>query len=126
MALQHGELATVSYCGFHFILHRLALLDRVGPDPFNEQGGMAEDWAFCDRVRSAGSDCHREIAARRSLRSRRRTRVLHTQTANDPERRRSAASNSEGSYAPNPHLQRDYGVVVNRLFVDSKPELNAA
>jgi GT2 family glycosyltransferase len=127
MTLQHGELAKVSYCGFHFVLHRRALLDRVGVDPFNEQVGMAEDWAFCHRVRSAGG----RIVTERSL------LVGHYEVEDGLVyfvHRPPTIPNGADQPLPVPtdhtfrtsHLQRDYGVVVSRLYRNSKPELNAA
>lgn len=68
IALQHGELARVGYCGFHFVMMRRSLLERLGDAPFNQlpitepwqkplrdiPGRMAEDFSFCHRVRQIG------------------------------------------------------------------------
>jgi GT2 family glycosyltransferase len=128
IALQHGELARVSYCGFHFVMMRRSLLDRVDSDPFNDQAGMAEDWAFCHRVRSAGG----RIVTERSL------LVGHYEIEDGLVyfvHRPPTIPN--GAYCPLPvpkghtlrtrHQQRDYGVVVSRYFPNHhKPEVNAA
>ena len=53
-----GEIVEVARIGFHFVLHRASLLERVGDDPFTIPEGsganISEDFAFCDRVRAAG------------------------------------------------------------------------
>lgn len=52
---EYGDLVEVHRCGFHFVMHSLDVLTRVGPDPFAlEDGDEAEDFAFCRRAREAG------------------------------------------------------------------------
>lgn len=52
---QTGDVIEIHRCGFHFVLHRLGLLERVGENPFSTEGDdHAEDYAFCRRVRSIG------------------------------------------------------------------------
>lgn len=52
-----GDVVPVERAGFHFVLMRLALLDRVGPNPFDipQDSGLSEDFAFCDRAIDAGA-----------------------------------------------------------------------
>lgn len=47
-----GDLVDVDLVGLHFVLHRVSLLRKLGPDPFG--GGDApnsDDAAFCGRIR---------------------------------------------------------------------------
>ena len=48
------SLVEIEVCAFHFVLHRVDLLERVGPNPFEPDGLCGEDIAFCRRVRSNG------------------------------------------------------------------------
>lgn len=77
LSLSPGELATVGYCGFHFVMMRRHLLERLGDKPFDRlpatnwweapltdiPGRMAEDFSFCHRVRKMGG----RIVTERSL-----------------------------------------------------------
>ncbi len=51
-----GDVVPVKTVGGHFLLHRAALLEKVGPDPFNVPSDhrFAEDMAFCKRIRDVG------------------------------------------------------------------------
>jgi hypothetical protein len=54
---RYGDMVEIKRAGFHWVLMRLSLLERVGPDPFNIPPGiiMSEDFAFCDRACAAGA-----------------------------------------------------------------------
>lgn len=51
-----GDVVEVAKVGFHFVAHRLAILNALGRDPFTLEGTgeRGEDLAFCARVREAG------------------------------------------------------------------------
>lgn len=53
---EEGGIVEVARVGFHFVMHRLEVLQRVGPDPFFLLGTQerGEDLAFCARARDAG------------------------------------------------------------------------
>ena len=51
---QLGEIVEVAECGFHFVMHRLSMLEALGPNPFEPFEGVSEDLSFCRRVREAG------------------------------------------------------------------------
>lgn len=55
---QQGQLVEVERVGFHFVAHRLSVLEKVGPNPFaipaDAEKNVTEDFAFCDRARAAG------------------------------------------------------------------------
>lgn len=76
LKLRPDELAPVGACGFHFVLMRRELLNRVGNDPFNNMKvdltplgimsplvGIGEDFSFCIRARQRGA----KIVTERSL-----------------------------------------------------------
>jgi GT2 family glycosyltransferase len=48
------ELFEVEAVGFHWVMHRLSVLERVGPRPFECIDGTSEDFSFCSRARRAG------------------------------------------------------------------------
>jgi len=52
-----GALVPVEGAGFHFVLTRLSLLERIGPNPFSApfEGYEHEDGAFCARARAIGA-----------------------------------------------------------------------
>lgn len=52
-----GDLVVIERAGFHWVVMRLSLLQRVGTNPFSipENGDLPEDFAFCDRARAAGA-----------------------------------------------------------------------
>jgi hypothetical protein len=54
---KHGALVPIQRGGFHWVLMRLSLLERIGEDPFNIPEGqeIAEDFAFCDRACAIGA-----------------------------------------------------------------------
>jgi len=54
---ENGEIVQIERAGFHFVLMRLSLLKRVGPDPFAllSDQGVGEDYVFCDRAIAAGA-----------------------------------------------------------------------
>lgn len=54
---RQGEIQEITACGFHFVVHRASLLERVGPNPFDVVAGarVTEDIAFCDSARAAGA-----------------------------------------------------------------------
>ena len=58
---KQGEVVPIERAGFHFVLMRLRLLQKLGPDPFtpptDESGTFVqgEDMAFCDRAIDAGA-----------------------------------------------------------------------
>lgn len=54
--VQDGQLAEVAKVGFHFVMHRLEVLDRLPDEPFTPEGTdeEGEDFAFCERARAAG------------------------------------------------------------------------
>jgi hypothetical protein len=58
IALEPGELAPVFYTGFHFIMMRRTLLERLGPNPvdliYDETRIWPEDSSFCLRVKKIG------------------------------------------------------------------------
>jgi GT2 family glycosyltransferase len=47
-------LIEVEDVGFHWLMHRLNVLEAVGPDPFSCFQGKTEDNSFCQRARNAG------------------------------------------------------------------------
>jgi hypothetical protein len=51
-----GEIVEVRRIGFHFVMHRLSLLDKLTTaTPFTPQNeGLGEDFAFCDALIAAG------------------------------------------------------------------------
>lgn len=51
-----GQVVEVESVAFHFVLHRIDLLKRLGENPFTlgPEADCSEDIAFCDRVRAAG------------------------------------------------------------------------
>ncbi len=49
------SLVEMEVCAFHFVLHRVSLLDRLGSEPFKTDGSIGEDVAFCRRVRQMGA-----------------------------------------------------------------------
>lgn len=53
---QMGDLVEVERVSFHFVAHRVSVLEKVGQNPFTlpEEGTIGEDFAFCDRARAAG------------------------------------------------------------------------
>lgn len=53
---EEGELVEVDRVGFHFVLHKLEVLEKLGPNPFTIEGSgeKGEDLAFCRRARQAG------------------------------------------------------------------------
>lgn len=65
---EHGDIVGVDRIGFHFVLHRLELLEKLGDDPFTPNlkdypDGGGEDYAFCDRVRAIGGTIAFDSAA---------------------------------------------------------------
>lgn len=52
-----GELVDIDATSFHFVLMRIALLERLGPQPFNvpDTGIFGEDMQFCFRAKRAGA-----------------------------------------------------------------------
>lgn len=50
-----GALVDIQCAGFHCVLMRPRLLERIGPDPFAILPGYSEDFAFCKRARDAGA-----------------------------------------------------------------------
>lgn len=54
---QQGDLVPVEAAGFHTVLMRVRLLERIGADPFTPNLGYdeGEDWAFCRRARAIGA-----------------------------------------------------------------------
>lgn len=44
----------VILCGFHWVLHRPSVLQRIGPDPFTPLDDLSEDFSFCKRAKRAG------------------------------------------------------------------------
>lgn len=52
-----GDLVPIARAGFHWVLMRLSLLERVGDNPFDipEGSELPEDFAFCDRAIAAGA-----------------------------------------------------------------------
>lgn len=48
------SLVEIEVCSFHFVMHRLDVLERVGANPFETDGSCGEDVAFCRRVREKG------------------------------------------------------------------------
>lgn len=53
-----GDVVEIAKSGFHFVLHKAELLDRLPEDPFTvkekNHDGSGEDFAFCDNVRAIG------------------------------------------------------------------------
>lgn len=53
-----GDLVEVERVGFHFVAHRVSVLEKVGLNPFtipvDAEKNVSEDFAFCDRARAAG------------------------------------------------------------------------
>lgn len=56
---QHGDLIEIDEAGFHFVLMRTSLLERLGPNPFDIPADAlptdTEDFAFCRRAKKAGA-----------------------------------------------------------------------
>lgn len=54
--IQDGDIVEVASMGFHFVMHKLDVLEKLGPDPFEvkNQTEAGEDLAFCKRAREAG------------------------------------------------------------------------
>lgn len=51
-----GEIVEVQRAGFHFVLMRTSLLERVGETPFDlTEDAMSEDFAFCKRAVAVGA-----------------------------------------------------------------------
>lgn len=53
-----GQLVPIDATSFHFVLMRIELLERLGPDPFNvpsNAGIFGEDMQFCFRATKAGA-----------------------------------------------------------------------
>lgn len=50
------DLVEVEKVGFHFVIHRVSLLERVGPNPFQlyDFPHNSEDFGFCKRVKEVG------------------------------------------------------------------------
>ncbi len=47
-----GDLVDVDLVGLHFVLHRVSLLRKLGPDPFGPgDAPNSDDAAFCGRIR---------------------------------------------------------------------------
>lgn len=53
---ERGELLECDQVGGHFLMHKLSLLDRVGPNPFDRIGTLTEDNSFSERVRKVGGN----------------------------------------------------------------------
>ena len=53
-ANQSRGLVEIELCGFHWVMHRPSVLDRVGAEPFSYSDGLSEDLAFCKRARDRG------------------------------------------------------------------------
>jgi len=53
-----GDVVSIERAGFHFVLMRLSLLERIGKDPFTVPDGeeIGEDFAFCDRAKFVGAN----------------------------------------------------------------------
>lgn len=51
-----GDIVSIQSAGFHLVLMRMSLLERVGHDPFTIPVGseIGEDAAFCQRAREVG------------------------------------------------------------------------
>jgi SEC-C motif len=50
-----GDIVEVARVGFHFVLHRMEILEQLGDNPFSlDNGEPGEDLAFCKRARDAG------------------------------------------------------------------------
>jgi len=51
-----GDLVEIERAGFHFVMHRMSVLEKVGEKPFTPEGTRqeGEDMAFCERARAAG------------------------------------------------------------------------
>lgn len=49
-----SPLVEIGVTGWHWILHRARVLERVGPNPFDCFDGLSEDLAFCKRARDQG------------------------------------------------------------------------
>lgn len=60
-----GLCRVESGVGFHFLLHRLAVLEKVGANPFTVPQGFcgAEDHAFCARASDAGLSIYLDFHA---------------------------------------------------------------
>lgn len=54
-----GDIVEIAEAGFHFVMMRAALLEKVGPNPFTMPPGsderITEDFAFCHRATAAGA-----------------------------------------------------------------------
>lgn len=51
---EFGELLEVARVGFHFVLHKVDILEKLPADPFTLRSEGGEDINFCDRAREAG------------------------------------------------------------------------
>ena len=54
---KHGDVVPIEAGGFHTVLMRPSLLERIGPDPFtpNPAYQEGEDFAFCRRAKAIGA-----------------------------------------------------------------------
>lgn len=50
-----NELVDIEVAGFHLVLMRARLLERLGPDPFTPREGESEDFAFCRKTNEIGA-----------------------------------------------------------------------
>lgn len=52
-----GDVVPVEVAGFHAVMMRSRLLERIGPDPFTPfpEYAESEDWAFCRRAKAIGA-----------------------------------------------------------------------
>lgn len=53
----HGDIVPIEAAGFHTVLMRPRLLQRIGADPFTPSPDRveSEDWAFCRRAKAIGA-----------------------------------------------------------------------
>lgn len=54
---QHGDVVPIEMAGFHTVLMRARLLEKIGPEPFTpiSEQTDSEDWAFCRRAKAIGA-----------------------------------------------------------------------
>lgn len=54
---KHGDVVPIEAAGFHCVIMRPSLLERIGPDPFTPEPGRneGEDFAFCRRAKAIGA-----------------------------------------------------------------------
>jgi hypothetical protein len=51
-----GQVIPIASASMNFVLHRAALLERLGPAPFTpHEGSLGEDHSFFERVRASGA-----------------------------------------------------------------------